>query len=380
MQACKRCHRATADHGPFCTTCDHERIPESLLAPRELPTWSGRVAEVAVVVVGLWLLVTFGIAFLREAQALRWARTSLAMGDAERAYKLISPFLESHPSHVEALLLAGSAAIKTPRHQQAASLYSRLASLEGKGARARLEQLRKLHDEEIPRLASELPCGQTAFAQLFETFEGLGQDYLPTLLNAGARLTTQCALDSYRQRANEPAFWLIHTKELDPELVVTTLFLGPMAPALEGHQFLLARRLAEIGSSLWPEGTEQIESRLEKTRQRVGSTLGVLKDALTEVRQDPTFRTGRSPCFPPKPPAALAERRDAWGNRLLYSATSPSQQTQCFRAFALTSLGADGRQTPDDQSSPAMDFSCNVSRYGQERCNVRDRFWLPRQS
>ncbi len=381
MQECTQCHRATPAASPFCTVCDHERIPESLLAPRTLRARSVHAFEGAAAVVGLWLIVTVGVAFLREAQALRWSREDLAAGRAEKAYDRVSPFLAAKPKHTEALLLAGRAGVRSGRIEAAVAHYATLEAIDSRASRKRTKRLRATFDEELPSVASALPCGQADFAALFELFDPVAQTFRETLMQAASALTMKCIIDQNPRVANEPGYWLIHAKGFDPQPVTTQLFIEPIASSIENENFLQARRLAEVGTSLWPASEKRFDEALSETRSRVGLTMDLVRTMVAEMSKDPAFRQGSSRCFPAAAPAAVIARRDAWGNPLTYTPAAPDRrQPECHRAFALTSMGADGKKTAADASTPAADLSCMVTQWGREECDRIDRFWLPPRS
>lgn len=381
MQMCTQCHRATADESPYCTSCGHERIAESLVAHQEPPGWYDQAAKAAAIAVGVWLLVTVGVAFLREAKALRWARAALEANEAEKAYGLVSPFLAAHPDDAEALFLAGSSALRSRRPRRAIEHYSALVRLEDKDAVERAQRLEAVYNDEIPRLAAVLSCGQRPFAEFFESFEVLGTAFDDALLHSAASVAKKCVLEGTDRIANEPGFWLIHDKQLDAERVVTTVYVEPIGAAIEQGSYVLARSLAEQGTSLWPQAAPRVDALLNETRARVGATLEVIRDTLALVSEDAAFRVGRSRCFPISPPDAVKAKRDAWGNPLTYAPGSLAWNSQCYQAFEVTSLGADGKATPDDRGfTPDMDLTCAYTRSGREQCNLRDRFWLPAKS
>ncbi len=377
MQACALCHHPTVLADPFCATCGHPRIAESLEVPVKRPPWLDQAILAGAAVVGVWLIITAGVAFLREAKALRWARAALEANDAGRAYRLVSPFVASHPRHAEALFLAGSSAIKTGRPQEAVAHYSTLVSLgEDKDAIERTGRLEAVYQKQILMNASRLDCGQSGYAQLYEAYATLGEPFRDTLFRSAASVASKCVVTGSRRKLNEPAYWLIHEKNLDPESVVTALYVEPLKPTLERGQYQLARELARQGMSQWPQVKPQIDDIFSETRNRVARTVEGIQHLCANLVEDPEFRQGRSACFPASPPAAVTEQQDGWGNPVAYTPLALRAETQCYRGFELISLGADGKRTPDGALTAAMEISCRYER-GRQRLKSPDRFWFP---
>ncbi len=378
MQTCALCHQSPAAADPFCANCDHPRIAESLMAPVQRPPWFDQAVRAGAAIVGVWLLITVGVAFLREAKALRWARTALEANDPARAYGLVSPFVAAHPKHAEARYLAGSAAIKTGRSQEAVAHYSTLVSLgEGKDVE-RIGRLEAIYQKQIVMNASRLACGQSEYAQFYDTYAALGERFHETLVRSGANMAGRCVLSRNPRQRNEPAYWLIHEKKLDAGVVVASLYVEPVKPTLERGEYQLARALAGQATSLWAQAEAQIDDILGETRERVARTVDGIRDLCASLVVEPEFRQGRSACFPASPPAAVTELRDGWGNPVAYTPLSLRAETQCHRGFELRSLGADVKLTPNSADTPDMEITCRYEpRRGRQRLRSPDKFWSP---
>lgn len=380
MQECTLCHHSTAPEDPFCSFCGHARIVESLQVPVVRPPWFEKVLMAGTAIVGVWLIITVGVAFLREAKAVRRTRAALEANDAPQAYGWISPFVKSHPKHAEALYLAGISAVKTNRPKEAAAHYSTLVSMgEDKAAMERSSRLETIYHEQILVKASRLQCGQSPYQTFYEAYDVLGEKFRDTLVRSGASVARKCVGSDRASRANEPGYWLIHEKKFDPEFVVSTLYIGPLKSAFEQGQYQLARDLAEQGMRLWPKAKAQIDDMLGEIRNQFAKNLEGIQDLCSSLGNDPELRRGGSVCFPASPPAAVINHRDSWGNPVIYEPFSLDEETQCYRGFELISLGVDARETPADTATPAMEIRCRYE-WGRPRLSPRpDRFWLPPQ-
>jgi hypothetical protein len=334
------------------------------------------VLKVGAIIVGAWFLVTVGVAFLREAKALRRARAALEAGHADRAYNWAAPFVASHQHHVEGLYLAGSSAIKTGRLQEATAHYSKLSSMNGKKAAERIGRLEATYHEQILQDVGELSCGQSHYASYYESCMSLGEKFHDTLVRGASHLTRKCAGSDNPSIANEPGYWLIDEKDLDPEYVVNALYIEPMKSVLEGGRYQLARHLGVQGIGLWSDAEPVVDEVLSRIRSQVAENIEEIQDLCSSVGKDPEHRRGGTPCFPASSPTDVTSRQDVWGNALLYIPSSLNRATQCYGEFKLTSLGVDARQTPDDTSSPAMEFTCRY-RWGRSHLQTPERFWLP---
>lgn len=375
MEICVLCQNPTAPRDPFCSSCGHARIVESLrAAPKERPPWFEKVVMGVVALIGLWLIVTVAVAFLREAKALRRARAALEAHDAHTAFEWVSPFVASHQKNVEARYLAGASAIMTNQPKEATKHYLALVGM-GKAKKVveRVERLEAVLHNQIPVNAALLPCGQSGYAEFYELHKSLGEKFRETLVRSGASVARKCVGSNQRSIANEPGYWLINEQKLDPEFVVSSLYLDPLRPALENGQYVLAGNLAVQGTLLWPEATPKVDEIFKVVRHKAAQTaeemLGLCNGLNSESRR------GRSICYPESAPETVASYRDAWGNPVYYYPFSKNERTQCYTGFQLISLGADARQTPGDTSTAAMDITC-VYQWGRGRIKSPDEFWL----
>ena len=112
MERCPRCSKVVEANWAYCPVCYRPRILESLQAPVVQPVWQRQVLLGLIAVASLWLLVTVGVAFLREAKAVRISRVLLSEGKTQEAWGLLQPFLAEHPEHRQALFLSGKATIR----------------------------------------------------------------------------------------------------------------------------------------------------------------------------------------------------------------------------------------------------------------------------
>lgn len=376
MSTCALCNQETDALEPYCGTCGHGRITESLQAPVDRPAWVDQALAAVAMALAFWFTVTVGVAFLREAKALRRARAALELPDPAAAYPWVAPFVAAHPDHPEALFLAGQAAIGTDRPAEALAHFFKLEGMtKNEGAQERAARLADVYRQQIPARAQGVACGQSNYADFHRAYEPLGEPFFESFMSAAAVVARKCVMMDEPQLANEPAFWLIHELGLDTERVVDTLYVEPLGPALQEGELELARRLAIQAVEQLPSAKPRIDGLLQDTRTRVAATLETLESVCSSLRREPAYRQGRSTCFPATAPPAVAEHRDGWGAPLLYSALAASEGSECHPGFSVVSRGADKRVTPGDSSTPAMDITCTYNRWQGDGWARPDRFW-----
>ena len=370
MQTCTLCRQNTSAADSFCASCGHSRIVESLRAPAGWPPWIDRALLILISIIGFWFLINLGVAFLREAKAIRWSRAALEAKQHQKAQALINPFLERRPDHLEALYLSGASALGANQMDVAEKRFLKLMSFANdERAKRKVEQLSGLYRAKLAKLAPKLECGQKPFKDFFTHYEALGTHLHDGLLKAAAALARKCALSSHPSIANEPGFWLIHEKEWDAEVVVNTLYLKPIQPALDNGSYRLAMGLAIQAQSLNPGSKPQVDALFTDIRGDVSENLSRLEKACAAIAKDPQFRKGRSTCYPPKAPAVLADHQDPWGKSFRYSPTNnygavASGQT-CNQGFRLTSLGIDSKLSPKAEGTPDADVTCRPGWRGR---------------
>lgn len=375
MQTCALCQNPTAPRDPFCSICGHARIVESLRASTDRPPWSERALVAGAAIIGIWLIITLGVAFLREAKAVRRAREALALDNVDLAYHWISPFVPTHQDHIEALFIAGVAAMKTSRPEEAQAHYFKLGAMtEEEDAVERKRQLEEVYHDQIPKNAALLECGQSPYEQFYESYNALGDQFRNTIVRSGAAVARKCVGSRQRGMANEPGYWLINAKGIDPELVVRSLYLEPIKPALERGQYLLAANLALQGLGLWPEARTTIDELFSDIREQTGQAVVGLQDLCSKVNSE--YHQGRSSCFPETAPDLVTTFRDAWGNPVYYAPLH--QWRECYSGFQLVSLGADAKPSPNDTETAATDIICSY-QWDRRQWRGPDRFWLPPQ-
>src|SRR4051794_37254530 len=105
MLDCPRCFTLVDGGSAYCAVCGRPRIVEGLRAPVAQRPWMSFAWRGVIVLFSIWLLVTVGIASLREAKAVRDSRKLLEEKRNQEAWSLLDPFLKTHPEHLQALFL-----------------------------------------------------------------------------------------------------------------------------------------------------------------------------------------------------------------------------------------------------------------------------------
>ncbi len=384
MPRCKSCDQLLAEDSPFCQYCGNSRIVESLTTPRKPPEWLDRALSVATIVLGLWLLVTIGIAFLREAKALRRARAAIETNNLSQANSWIEPWLARHPNHPEALFLAGNAAIKLGFSKDAIQHFQTLSTLRDSGSKRAAERVNKLtsiFQKQLPINSLRFQCGQSQYADFYNTFIELGPEMEDALLDSAANVASKCITLADRRRKNEPAYWLIKEKGLDPARVVSFVYLRPLENAMAKKNYDPVEELAAQALAQWPESSTRVHEALSEIRGQVTLTTQKIRDLCTSLTQSKSYYNGRLACFPKSTPEEVAGQIDAWGHPFVYTAQEPDEDSKCYRGFEIASLGVElkrNQSSPNATYNPQMGVACGSAGGRRPRLvsPIPNNFWL----
>ena len=342
MSQCRLCLRFVEDAAPFCHHCGDSRISESLAARVEIPAWMKKCIVPGVWFTLLFFLFTVGVAFLREARALRWGREALEEGNPTEAYEQLTPFVKAHPGHSEALFLTGQAALWEGHSAEAFQHYTVLRSMEGKRAQAKAESLEVLYGGILIAKAGQLSCGQTDFAAFYGLHKEWGEPFEESLLQGAASLAGKCAGYSGAAIANEPGYWLIHGAGVDSEIVIDSVYLAPAEQAKAAGDYLRMKHLAVQAVALDSEVKEDVARLVAEDRQAFRELQDSVRDLCESIADSPENRQGNRRCFPAEAPAEIGSLGESVGYLPSYSGSS----RDCAAGFQLFSWEPEGPPPP----------------------------------
>lgn len=255
MERCPRCSEAVEGSWAYCPTCGRSRILESLRRPAQTPDWQYKVLRGLILVMAFWLVVTFGVAFLREAKAVRDARQSLVNGDPQEAWNRVAPFLAEHPEHKQALLLCGKANVLLGDLAKAADCFKRARQVSPKLA----AELKLELGSAIEQKVFTVGCDPEAFKALFGLAEEVGAPDLRAMGNGLGGVIVACNRGSQAEMLVELTTFLAG-KNRAMDLVE----LGYVPLIEQEENRWAARHLAQQAASLVPEGEEAVQSALAR--------------------------------------------------------------------------------------------------------------------
>jgi hypothetical protein len=341
---------------------------EDLLAPRQFSHWqSGLLNTVALLGVVLFL-VSSSVAFLREAKAVRVARQALDTGRPALTGAILDPFLESHPSHEEALYLAAVGKARTGDLDEAAIHRRRLKQT----VPQRLGEL----DPEIGRAIDQAVlarnCNSGSLLDYYDSAGALGEDFHSRVLANLQQAVRRCQ-DLKQERHADALMAGLVERGAGQSLIVET-YLDPLRQALAGDRYREAEQLARGAARFSPETGNRVSELLANVREDVEASLQKVAAACQAIRSDPSNRVGRFWCFPQAPPKSVTDARDAWGQPLRYNSLRLDPNLQCYQGFEVTSHGADGVETPDATGRPDTDLVCRFDGR-RETWQAPGEFW-----
>ena len=253
MERCPRCSEAIEAGWAYCPVCGRSRVLESLRAPAETPEWKYHLLRALVAVLTVWLVVTFGVAFLREAKTVREARQLLENGDPQGAWNRLEPFLNEHPEHKQALLLCTRANILLQQMEKAGECFKRERVVSPKLA----ETLKADLGQAIAAKSLTLGCDPEGFKTLFGLAEEVGAPDPREVSKGLVNVIMACSSASQTERLGDIAAFLAG-KNRAMELVE----LG-FVPIIEQQEnSWTAHQWAQAAKELVPEGKKAVDDAL----------------------------------------------------------------------------------------------------------------------
>ncbi|MEM9599015.1 MAG: hypothetical protein AAGD06_32405 [Acidobacteriota bacterium] len=292
---------------------------------------------------------------------------------------MVQPYVTKHPDSLEGRYLAGLASLATNRPEAAARHYGALRSRDpSKRVTAKLEALKAAYGDVLEKKVAQLACGETPIAGFYEAHESLLEDFQSRILGGAARLARKCVAAENLKTANEPGFWLIHGRGMDPEKVVNQLYAGPAAAALERRDAKTARLMTQQAVALRPEAAESLDPLFVDLRRDFETHQDALSTLCREIAQELLESQGSRGCVPATAPTAVAAFRDAWGHGLYY-ATHQSRNSACPRSLTLATWSPDSAppDDPESLSEPTLVFTYRLGKRGCELDSTQD-FWRAR--
>jgi hypothetical protein len=261
MERCPRCSEAIEAGWAYCPVCGRSRVLESLRAPVETPEWKYHLLRALVAILTVWLVVTVGVAFLREAKTVREARQLLENGNPQGAWNRLEPFLNEHPEHKQALLLCTRANILLNRLEKAGECFRRERMVSPKLA----ETLKADLGQAIAAKSLTLGCDPEGFKTLFGLAEEVGAPDPREVSKGLSNVITACSSSSQMGKLGDVAAFLAG-KNRAMELV--ELGFVPIIETQENDW--VARRLAQDAKALVPAGKEMVDGALVRRREGGG--------------------------------------------------------------------------------------------------------------
>ncbi len=367
MPNCPRCLALTNDDFAYCGVCGRPRIVESLRVPRIPPDWLRPVQLIVLAVLSLWLIVTLGVAFLREAKAVRDARELLAVGKTQEAWALLGPFLQEHPRHEQGLLLGGQAAIRLNQIAEAKQSLGTLTEVSPELGKQLGDDYRVVLTQRVQAVG----CDSSAFLQLLSSSQSLGDSFPASVTNGLDGFVEACHKngDNWGQMPFQLAQQGLGTD------LVRKGYIPAISRALEQARYRDAKALTQQAVRIVPSEIGEVKKVLDAERAKVGSTIKSLSGLCQNLKNDPRYHPGDSWCLPANPPAAAQSAKDAWGKAFVYTAFAAEAGQTCHPGASFTSYGAAAQPTEGEGQSPAAGITCNFVS-GAEYWQLPDRYWM----
>lgn len=261
MERCPRCFKVIELSWPYCPVCRRPRILESLKAPVEQPAWRQRALQGAVAFFSLWLVITVGVAFLREAKAVRDSRALLAEGKAREAWSLLQPFLPTDPDHRQALFLCGKATIRLSLRDEAKMCLQRVEELSP-------ELAQELREDYGPILAEQTRmagCNAEAFQGLLEWGDELGANLANHVMGGLDEVVEAC--HALRYREDLPQIYAVLEERGQALALVERGYVPAISRAVAQARYQDAESLARRAINQVPEGAVAVEAALKDERR-----------------------------------------------------------------------------------------------------------------
>lgn len=369
MYECDRCGGRGTDESAYCQFCGYSRVVEWLRALQERPEWLPTLRVALGALILAWFLVTVGVAFLREAKALRRGREALEAGKPETALEWLAPFVAKHPQSDEGLVLAATAAVRLRRVEEARQYHEALKSVSGE----RSGEVERIFREAIVAALAQIDCSSEEYQRFYEQYLPLGDEFVDDLRNGAGKVIRRCFAAGEGYTAFQLGHWLLEETS-DPSLV-TGVYVEAVKGVLADGKYGEAAALVHQATRWDPEVGSHLHSVFDEVRGQTRTTVEQIKALVTRLQGDSRHKVGRFWCFPPTLAGSYQTLPDGWGRPVMYTPLSHDETIQCYQGFELVSLGADGSPTPEDRTTPAADIAYSFIA-GQERWTLPDRYWF----
>lgn len=272
MEHCPRCSEVVEPGWAYCPLCGRSRILESLRSPSRVPQWHREVVQGLIKVFAIWFVVTFAVAFFREAKVVRDARQTLAevLEDGfvqqpetdmlQASWQKLEPFLNSHANHEQALILCARLNVELSNPARAAECLNSAPEIAVEVSQSLGSRFGQRAAEKITEKTSDRPgCHSSAFQEWFELAAKLGEDKVKDVEQTLFTLIPACY--GSENLPSLAAFLAGKNRAMD------MVHLG-FVPLIEQADTWQARQIAEEAVRLVPEGKEAVDAALERRRAR----------------------------------------------------------------------------------------------------------------
>jgi len=335
---------------------------ESLQSAIVPPVWQHQVWQGLVATVSVWLLVTLGVAFLREAKAVRVSRALLDEGKVQDAWSTLQPFLPDHQTHHQGQFLCGKETIRLGMKEEAKQCLQRLDTLSPELAK----ELRADYGQILTEQARGLSCQPEEFEGLLSWGDQLGETFAENVIAGLDGVVESChATGNDRELASIAKVLTDRGKAMS---MVERGYVPAIGRAVAQARYQDAESFARLAIRQVPDGKEPVEAALRDERQKVTATVQALRRLREGIENNDSYRSGYYWCFPSTGPAAVQPARDGWGNAVQYrpigDAYAIGDRADCHQGFSIVSSRSQGAE-----------LSCRFAPYEGESCELPSRFW-----
>jgi hypothetical protein len=376
MATCSRCLAFTDDATAYCSGCGKPRIAESLRAPVIPASWhipSVPLQQTLVVVTAVWLLITCGVAFLREWKAVRDGEALIGESKFAPAWNQLGPFVAEHPEHAKGAFLCGQAALRLGFDAPAKECLDHLSSSSPELAAKLLDDFRGV----LATKARTIDCSAATFTGLLDEASRLSAPLVDSVVGALDGTLDRCRAGSSDHEAWE--IGAVLTKRGLAGDPVAKAYVAATNRALVQARYADARMLAQQGERVVPKHAADLEALLDGERRKVVATMTTLRGLCESIKVDPRYRSGFSWCFPAAAPPEVQAAKDGWGNPVHYLPQNAMGSDACRQGFVLAAYGVADRQEQGWPLTPASGIECRVS-WGSEGWQLPARVWLAKES